>query len=553
MRGIFCLMNKINKITKKKKSIKLIPKIIVNHILGIIILMAFTYIAVLYSKGSFELPFYDRNQESKVKIEFEIPDREPGNSVAAEESTEEILSLAHIINPDMLIDKNNDDQEETQTNDSSDSSTETTSADSSFDIYSEDMKNSGYAVTDGIYESYDEVKVNTEITRYKNEIAKIMNENEIGDSQFFPPAPILYEYKFAEIKPEYKIPETERVMVEFNNYKRSVEPFMDYIIIRDGPSVILCDASGKIISPEFESTGFEILKMRDDQNRTVFTKDSSYYIYDPNEKENESGGFISINFDPTLGNRGVNFMYPSYYGANGANNLDRFYAAPTRWGWLISGVFSQKIWTNYTKTFNFSENIGIAYKFETGTGNRLHFLNETGKALLDSPYYYAPDAETTTKDHLGYFYFDHGLTRAELRKMDYTSITLIEKEVILEHKINSKGDSYFTEFYIPEDYNIKAYSNGIILLEKDGYYGFMNYLGEWIVQPIYTYAQPFYEGIAVIGLENGKKAIIDTKGSLLVKFKYSIITDCTGGIIAMYEKGVGWTILNKVRKIVDIE
>ena len=176
-------------------------------------------------------------------------------------------------------------------------------------------------------------------------------------------------------------------------------------------------------------------------------------------------------------------------------------------------------------------------------GNKFSFLDMNGNNFLSSSYnYFAPDK--ATRDHLGFFYFDHGLTRVYDREYNRRTGEIIEREFIV--------DRSGKPFYIPDEYTIKAYSNGMILLENNGYYGFMNYLGEWIANPIFTYAQPFYEGVAVIGLENGKRALIDTQGNLIAKFKYDLITNCTGGIVTLFEKDHGWTILNKVRRQIPI-
>ena len=212
-------------------------------------------------------------------------------------------------------------------------------------------------------------------------------------------------------------------------------------------------------------------------------------------------------------------------------------------GYYISGTLIPQIRTIYDKTFNFSENIGIAYRDEAGKGLQLFFLDETGWEIFNSDKYFAP--EEVTANHLGFFYYDHGLTRVIYREINRVNWTYVDKEMII--------DAYGRQFYVPEDYKIKAYSNGMLLLEKNGYYGYMNHLGEWVGNPIYRYAEPFYEGVAVIGLANGKKALIDTKGNLVLKFKYDAITNCSGGTIAYFERGAGWTVLNKVKKLIEMD
>jgi hypothetical protein len=240
----------------------------------------------------------------------------------------------------------------------------------------------------------------------------------------------------------------------------------------------------------------------------------------------------------------------------GADNINRVRQDWARrlWGYVTADTGRQTVGHRYNRAFNFSEGIGITYQFVTGLGNRLFFYNQNGQQLLrNDQHFYAPDVNETTINHLGYFYFDHGLTRAYSRRVDHRTFEIATRELILQHRIDSRGFSYFAEFYIPGDYSVRAYSNGMILLEKDGYFGFMNYLGEWVAQPIYAFAQPFFEGVAVIGLANGKRALIDTQGKLLTRFRYDAITNCTGGIVALFERNEGWTVLNKVRRQIEVE
>jgi hypothetical protein len=93
----------------------------------------------------------------------------------------------------------------------------------------------------------------------------------------------------------------------------------------------------------------------------------------------------------------------------------------------------------------------------------------------------------------------------------------------------------------------------MILLEKNGRFGFMNHLGEWVAQPVYTYARPFSEGAGVLGMSGGRQMLIDRQGNIIAPMQYDYISNCTGGIIALFENGRGWTMLNKVRRQIEIE
>ena len=498
----------------KSAKIKNFPvlKILLGNIAGMIVLLIFTNFVIVYSEGGFELPFYDRNKN----IHAAIPQETNQSSVteaAAEEPSQDTTNIRGVVKPEDLTES--EIQEPSGAGDAPAGGETIQEADAApaFELYSDEMKNAGFTVSDGVYDP------------------------EGANA-----------YKFVKIEPEYKIPQSRSTVI--NDISRpSVEAIMDYILIRSDGYEILCAADGRMLSRDFAMMNFEITHMRDAQNRTVFKSktDELYYVHVP-EPEGR-GSFIGIKFDPVFANRGVPFMYPSYYGANGANNLE-----PTRserngkWGYMTSDTKKQVVSHIYGKTFNFNENIGVAYQDSSGRGNKLFFLNENGQNLLSGDYY-GPNSDAVTAGHLGFFYFDHGMTRAYVRSFDRRDgLEVVSRETILKYGADAEGYAQFTEFYIPEDYTVKAYSNGMILLEKDGFYGFMNYLGEWVYQPIFKYAQPFYEGVAVIGLETGKRALIDTNGNRLTRFRYDMISNCTGGIVVLFEKNEGWTILNKIRK-----
>jgi len=434
---------------------------------------------------------------------------------------------------------------------------DTTETSASFELYSDDMINQGFSVTDGVYEPYDEDRVNSLIDLYKSQVRQITANG--GDTQSVA-KPDLYQYKFVQITPEYPmIANAEATSLQNGTRKSVIEPVMDYFLINRNNTEVLCSASGKTIDENFADSGYVILQMRDSLNRTVFKNNSDglYYIYDPLLKQ-----FAQTDFNEAYGNRGIPFMYPSYYGIPGRYTA---YTDSGLWGYMDTETGKPIIWPKYDRAFNFSEGVGIIYdynpynSFDYMKGNRLYFFDENFQNLIAgyntyTSGYFAPNTpnvETEAKpldiNFLGFFYFDHGLTRVYDREYYQQGLRL---DLISERDI--LVDKTGKEFYIPEDYMLKAYSNGMLLLEKDGCYGFMNYLGEWIAQPIFTYAEPFFEGVAVIGFKDGKKALIDTKGNLITKFQYDSISNCTGGIVALYEKGAGWTILNKVRKQIPV-
>lgn len=541
--------------TKKNDTFKPYIKIITIHTVSLFVLLYLTFSVISYAKGDFEIPFFPREQDGASDIEIPIPPVRTTENTA-EETTQNLNSVEGVMNPENLLESANsvnmntaaadddfinaadfaddgddfDDFNDFDENAAADIENENSdninaggtdnsvnAEDTGFETYNAAMRNAGFTVTDGIYEPY------------------IENSGQE------------YEYKIVKITPQYtSIPSSQSIA--FGDIRKSViEPIMDYFIIRRGEREILCNASGRIIDPNFAQSGMELLKMRDSRGRTVFKKQGQYYAYNSN-----ANNYESIDFDEEVtGNRGIPFMYPSYYGAP-HGNLHTYRNENGLWGYMNAETGIPAVWAqNDWKMFNFNEivlrdgsshNFGIAYYSVWRRGNQLHFYNEDGLVVNANFDLYAPDTEIIDASHIGFFYFDHGLTRVIERKFIWrlgTPSIDAEREFLI--------DIYGREFYIPEDYTIRSYSNGMILLEKEGNFGFMNYLGEWKAQPVFTYAEPFFEGVAVIGY-GGKKALIDTQGNLLTKLQYDYISNCTGGIIALYERGEGWTILNKVRR-----
>ena len=515
---------------------KLNFKQIIIQALELCLMIILTAAAVSYAKRDFEIPFFPRDAELNT-VAIDITRNTTVAAAETEAPTEPPTNIMLVINPEHLLVE------------AASPSDEQADAEPDFEPLA-DLAALGFALSDAMYEPYNEDKINGrkfEIQRMRADISEAAAES--GTAPDYSGVPVLYEYKFAEVIPEHTPV----------NSQRAVEPFMDYLLIRDGVTrAVLASAAGKIIDSDFVNSGFEILKMRDGEGRTVFRRTveveadeeagteaglvTEYYIYNAG-----INAYEQIIFDELRGNRGADFMYPSDYGAAN-NNRDIFRGANGLWGYASVETGAQVIAPQYDRAFNFRENVAIAYR-TTWTqwvqiGSQLFFFDENGTIINNN--FYAPDPIDEETNHLGFYYFDHGLTRVIEKRVNPARTATVEQREFLV-------DKYWREFYTPVDYKIKAYSNGMILLEKDGNFGFMNYLGEWIAQPIYTYAEPFYEGVAVLGMINGKKMLIDTQGNIVAKMQYDHISNCTGGIIALFERENGWTILNKVRRVIPVE
>ena len=175
----------------------------------------------------------------------------------------------------------------------------------------------------------------------------------------------------------------------------------------------------------------------------------------------------------------------------------------------------------------------LRYEYRTDAGNGYTYMVRT---------YYQPFYNDIY--HLGYLYFDHGLMRVrvlehELNEGDVVNYITGDYDILI--------DAYGNEYELPAGYRLVSYSDGVLLLERDGRYGYYHRDGYWIAQPVYTYAMPFVEGIGVIGYKDGVKGALDTTGNTVIPFEYEEISTASSGIFACFAEDSGWTLLAKVK------
>ena len=194
------------------------------------------------------------------------------------------------------------------------------------------------------------------------------------------------------------------------------------------------------------------------------------------------------------------------------------------------------------------------YAFVTLQDGHMQMIDRTGEVVLD-PYgrkfnqetnidnlvidgIYLP--ETFGEESIGMFRFDHGLMRVVRGLYDYYSLGIRVRE---EDTLIYENGQYFA---IPTGYKLCAYSDGVLLLERNGLYGYMDYTGKWITDPIFIYAKPFYEGLAVVGNSSGQYCVIDTNGDIVLPMAYEYVTECVNGAFAAFSINDGWILFNKM-------
>lgn len=83
---------------------------------------------------------------------------------------------------------------------------------------------------------------------------------------------------------------------------------------------------------------------------------------------------------------------------------------------------------------------------------------------------------------------------------------------------------------IPSGYTAVGYQDGILLLEKNGLYGYYLESGRWLTDPVYSEAFAFSGGLAVVR-SGGYYGAVDTAGNLVIPTVFSALSDCVSGVL----------------------
>lgn len=286
----------------------------------------------------------------------------------------------------------------------------------------------------------------------------------------------------------------------------------------------------------------------------------------------DAGYFTPSQYKDSLESRGLYFNYPSYYGIPDSNislfgetydkyhlNIDGELKMDHKIDWSYKRYGNALNEEKFEQAYNFRGGLACVYKEGYYQDGGMYFINASGNRAFNTLRKYNNENSdryvienymppiTRGPESIGYFYYENGLVRARFETIDYWNydknnrIQVYSSEEVL---INTKGE----RFPLPVGYNLKAYSDGMILLEKDGLYGFMDYTGAWIAEPIYSYAEAFCEGLAVLKTRDGRFGMIDTAGNIVLPFAYSHISSCSDGLVVCYSDTNGWEVMRKMTK-----
>jgi len=404
-------------------------------------------------------------------------------------------------------------------------------------------------------------------------------------------------YDLSFVRPS-EMSEPEPVYTPREVLRPAIQPYMGFLLMDDGMETRLYTGDGLFLFA-YPSGEYTRAFARDNTGAALFYKDETVERpvkkaltesapdepapAEPAAVEMETvlervyyavtdTGFAKADYDDTVDGRGVYFDYPAYYGISD-NDRRRLVKKITTVEEKLDGTeeITDSVWwafgnangwqlTNYSFTGAFDYSEGLAAVLNE-KGQHL-FLSEWGyyafNPLKNYNYYdrfvteYYLPPRTRGEESIGFYYYDHGLVRVRRQVVDWYSLYYMEPEdlrVTIDEDILI--DKTGKEFPVPEGYDIVSYSDGMILFLKDGKYGFMDHTGTWIAQPIYDFARPYFEGLAVVGFSDGSRLMLDTEGDIVIPAGvYDHISDASSGVITAYSAKTGWVLYHKMAKFV---
>jgi len=184
-----------------------------------------------------------------------------------------------------------------------------------------------------------------------------------------------------------------------------------------------------------------------------------------------------------------------------------------------------------------------------GEGNRMWgYLNESGSTII-SPIYQSVEpfdehglAVVSIKGKTEYVYGLINRSGAYVVKPVYDSIRPYGKTLYLAIQgenvdlLNAQG-SIVNRL---ANSSVHQPSEGLAVFSQNDRYGYLDETGKVVIEPQYRYAEAFSEGIGVVTLANGRFALIDKIGKLILELPFTDEAISLGqyheGLAAYYEK-----------------
>ena len=300
-------------------------------------------------------------------------------------------------------------------------------------------------------------------------------------------------------------------------------------------------------SPETES---DVNPSTDTSTETLTSPEETTSSPESGENDSATGSDSVTEPETTTEPAETTSKYPSD-SITGTIVIEKLFELP-RYGYVCDGV----LYKNYTYARAFAFNCGRAaiidddgrltfvdYGYKTAITKYARFKG-TFEGADRSTYYissfYAPVYNNMSS--LGHFYFDRGYVT--VRQVNIESMFNRRAAYDETYLIDTAGN----RVYPPSGYNFISCSEGIMIVERDGRYGYYDVANKsWVADPIYSYIMPFYEGIGVLGTE-GAVGAIDRNGRTVIPFEFEHVSTMSTGLISAYNAEDGWRVFAKMAK-----
>lgn len=324
--------------------------------------------------------------------------------------------------------------------------------------------------------------------------------------------------------------------------KKSIQPYMGYLIFYsdDGKKARLCDMYGTTVIEDLGNV--TPYYARDMKNRPVFSDGEKYYVVSDVSDAND-GTLCEIEKEDIRSE--LFYDYPAK--AIAPKGLEAKYDPES--GYMRFQTVKTGKWKTalYYKAYNYSDNVAVVMLPEA---NRVRVVNSNGKVQFVPRGWYHWETEVVGQGHsvgdeytlpdtfgiesIGSTAYDNGWLRVRVVTTSHVVANRTVSDIdILISKSGKKRNP-------PDGYTLEGYSNGVMFLSKDGKYGYYTIDDEWIAQPMFTYATPFIQGLAVVGLEDGTLGMIDTDGNIVLPFVFTSLSQVSSGVIVGYCEGIGY-------------
>lgn len=321
--------------------------------------------------------------------------------------------------------------------------------------------------------------------------------------------------------------ETEAPRIQLELYDGS-------FIVDRGDKLEFYSKDGNLISGNFTLSPFY---RRDKNGNALYTDGTKFYFLSDNE-------FVESDYVPDSDTRVIDYENTADFASDTSGN---YFKSDAETGlYAVFNSAGEKLTDyNYVKIYGYSEGLAAAVL----TDGSISYLDTDGKVVFEGlisyrsmsdryvhRIYCAPD--TMGPESIGFIYFDNGLVMTRQKIADYVYLDNIISDSQTVLKTDGK------KLGLPEDYLPVSSADGVVVAEKEGYYGVFSKDEEWVLHPKYEDIAPYFEGLAVVKYD-GKYGVYDTEGNEILPLLFDYISPVSGGKIVTYSEEFGFIVFEK--------